>query len=182
MDHGARVADLTDATIHLVTTEGLAAVTIRRLADVMRLSPSTLTSHLTSRRRMLHLITCNLGDRVIDLVDRCTRYRGLPGLIPDDDDLPVVRTWLAMVELTRTDVGTGTAVTAFERDLAAFVRSVQRPSREPLVVDAVAASARGLWTAMCATADPMTGDHARAVLVRVTDAMVPQTTESGSSF
>ena len=182
MDTGARVADLTDATIHLVTTEGLAAVTIRRLADVMRLSPSTLTSHLTSKRRMVHLITGNLGDRVVDLIDRRTRYRGLAGLVPDEADLPVVRSWLAMVELTRTDLGTSEVVTGHQRDVAATVRWAVRPPLEPLVADAVTAVARGLWTAMCATDDPMSGDHARAVLARATDALVPQTTESGSSF
>jgi AcrR family transcriptional regulator len=41
-----------DATIHLVATQGTAGFTIRKIAAVARLSPSSVTSHLENKARM----------------------------------------------------------------------------------------------------------------------------------
>ena len=80
MNTRERVDLLTDAAIHLIDTEGAGALTLRKLAALMRLSPSTLTSHLINRHRMIDLVTKNVASRLIDF-----RSRSVPGATASPD-------------------------------------------------------------------------------------------------
>ncbi len=140
-------------------------LTIRKLADVLRCSPSTLTSHLETKHRMVHLITLKVGQRVVDYVDHRGRRQGIDALVPADHQLPVVRTWLALAELARADDVTGGGVAALEHQLREAVRwACGLDAADEATTDALLAVTVGTWWAMCAHTDPIPSDRARTAL------------------
>ena len=160
-----RVDALTDAALHLIETEGLEALTLRRLAAVMRLSPSTLTSHLTSKHRMIDLITKRTGQRLLTSIEVRLSRVGLAAFVPDEDQLTLVRGWLALSELARTDEETGLAVVDLESELRhtlGWAGAV--PARDELTRIALHGLTTGLWRAMCAPAEALSEHQARDVL------------------
>lgn len=173
MDNQARTAELVDATLHLAATQGAQAVTLRKIAGVARLSPSSVVSQLTNRHRLVDLMTKLIGLRVVEAVDHGGRRHGLAALIPDEERLPLVRAWLVMVELTRHDEAQSEGVLGVERELRDVVGLLVRAAApDELAVDRqahddrvelVVSLAVGLWWAMAAGTSPMPVDRARAL-------------------
>ena len=89
-DNDDRVDDLTNAAIHLLDTEGITAFTLRRLAAVARVSPSSVASHLDNKARMTDLITKRISDRMVRALRDAIRRNGALGLLPEDELLPVI--------------------------------------------------------------------------------------------
>lgn len=166
MNQGDRVDDLVNAAIHLIRTEGIGAFTIRKLASVVRVSPSSLVSHLEHKKRITTLVTHRMGDRLERELWMRVRRGGTAGLVPDDDDLlAVVRTWLAMTELGRADDDLAAAVAVREEALAEVVRDGFRLEHDDVVTSqTLYALMVGLWTAMCARRAPMPPEVARTIL------------------
>jgi AcrR family transcriptional regulator len=165
MDTRDRVEVLTDAAIHLIETDGVTALTVRKLAGVMRLSPSTLTSHLTDKHRMIDLVTKTVGSRLVRSLELGAIRHGILGFVPEDEDLRLVRAWLAMSELARADDQLGGGIAHIERELRDALASVARvPASDTLTLDALAAVVTGLWTARCDRVEPSSAGRARAIL------------------
>jgi len=160
-----RVELLTDAAIHLIETDGVTALTVRKLAGVMRLSPSTLTSHLTDKHRMIDLVTKTVGGRLVRSLELGALHHGIFGFVPEDEDLRLVRAWLAMSELARADDQLGGGVAHIEQELRDALASDARvASSDTLTLDALTAIVRGLWTARCDRVEPIPAARARAIL------------------
>jgi len=165
MDTGIRVDELTDAAIYLINTEGIGSLTIRKIAAVAHLSPSSVTSHLESKRRLIDLATKVIAGRLGQRLGSRVRYDGPLGLVPDDDALPLVRAWLAMCELARGDdalAGSVAYVEQSQRDLVAW--ACRLAPDDEVTLDAMQALVVGVWTAMCARVDAMSSARAVAVL------------------
>jgi AcrR family transcriptional regulator len=172
MDTGHRLDELTDAAVYLVTSEGIGALTIRKVAAVARLSPSSVTSHLENKQRMIDLVTKRIADRLDHQLGSRVRRNGALGLIPDDEALPLVRTWLAMCELARGDDALAESVSYLEQGQRDLVQWACRLApRDELTLDAVQALVVGVWTAMCARTEPMPSARAVVVLRHVCTAL-----------
>jgi AcrR family transcriptional regulator len=172
MNTGDRVDHLVNATIHLINTDGIESFTIRRLAAVARVSTSAITSHLDSKWRMTDLFTKRIADRLHREIRTNARLSGVRAFVPDDELLPLVRTWLAMCELARADDGLSEGVAYVQQDFLNLLHLACRlgPDDE-VVLDAVHALVVGIWTARCARSNPMSSEHAAAVLHHACTAM-----------
>jgi AcrR family transcriptional regulator len=165
LDTHDRVEMLTDAAIHLIETDGVTALTVRRLAGVMRLSPSTLTAHLTDKHRMIDLVTKTVGSRLVRSIEFGGLREGISGFVPEDEQLRLVRAWLAMSELARADDQLGSGAAGIEQDLRDALAAVARLRvRDTLTLDALVAVVNGLWRARCDRIEPIAATRARAVL------------------
>ncbi|MBZ5737250.1 TetR/AcrR family transcriptional regulator [Nocardioides mangrovi] len=166
IDPGGRVDDLVNACLHLIDTEGVTALTVRKMAAVLRLSPSSLSAHLTNKHRMLDLVTKRVGMRLVRVIDYRVHRDGAAALVPDDDTLPFVRAWLGLVELSRADEVTGAGVGLLDEELQAAVESAYTRKRHDPDVEILCCVATGLWAAMCAADRPMSADRARDLITR----------------
>lgn len=165
MDTGSRVDELTDAAVYLINTEGIGALTIRKIAAVAHLSPSSVTSHLETKQRVIDLATKRIAHRLDHQLDLRVRYDGVLALVPDDDTLELVRAWLAMCELARGDEALAESVAYLEQGQRYLVQSACRLAPDDNVtLDAMLALVVGVWSAMCARVDPMSSAQANAVL------------------
>jgi AcrR family transcriptional regulator len=172
MNTRERVDLLTDAAIHLVETDGVTALTVRRLARAMRLSPSTLTSHLTDKHRMMDLVTKEVGDRLVRSVESGALRHGIAGFVPDDEQLSVVRAWLAMCELARAHDGLAGGVADTTDELQrALARVARVHPGDQLTLDTLTAIVTGLWAGRCDRLEPIPAASARAVLRHACGAM-----------
>ena len=165
MDTGGRVDELTDAAVYLINTEGIGSLTIRKIAAVARLSPSSVTSHLDNKRRLTDLVAKRIAERLDHQLGLRVRYDGALGLIPDDETLELVRAWLAMCELARGDDALADSVACLEQGQRDLVQWASRLAPDDQVtLDAMRAVVIGVWTAMCARIEPMSSTRADVVL------------------
>jgi AcrR family transcriptional regulator len=178
MDHGYRVDELVRATIHLMNTEGIESFTIRKLAAVARVSPSSVISHLENKARVTDLVTKLVSRQLEDELTSGVRRRGVLAFVPDDtaapEDpvLPLVRTWLAMCELARGNDDLAACVAYLEdQQRYLFEWGCRLGPEDAVTVDAVRALVTGLWTAMCARSEPMSAARATAALRRACEAL-----------
>jgi AcrR family transcriptional regulator len=172
MDHGYRVDELVRATIHLINTEGIESFTIRKLAVVAGMSPSSVISHLENKGRVTDLVTKGIADRLARELTIGVRRRGALALVPDQDALPLVRAWLAMCELARGNDALADSVAYLEEEQRYLFEWGCRLGPEATVtVDAMRALVVGLWTAMCARSEPMPAAQASAALRQACEAL-----------
>jgi len=164
MDARDRVDELTDAAVYLINTEGIGSLTIRKIAAVAHLSPSSVISHLENKQRVTDLVTKRIADRLDQQLGSRVRYDGPLGLVPDDEAQELVRAWLAMCELARGDAALAESVAYLEQGQRDLVQWACRLAPgDNVTLDAMQALVIGVWTAMCARIEPMT--QARAVVV-----------------
>ncbi|GAA4728929.1 hypothetical protein GCM10023350_10140 [Nocardioides endophyticus] len=164
MDTGGRVDELTDAVVYLINTEGIGSLTIRKIAAVAHVSPSSIISHLENKRRVTDLVMKCIAGRLDRRLATRVRYDGVLALVPDEGALGLVRAWLAMCELARGDEELAVSVAYLEQGQRGLVQWACRLAPDDEVtVDAVQALVVGVWTAMCARIEPMSS--ARAVVV-----------------
>lgn len=172
MNTSDRVDALVEVAIVLVESEGVEALTLRKLASRLGLSPSTLTSHLTNKHRMIDLIAKRIGSAIVRSVEAESVRRGLDAAVPDDDLVPAVRAWLALSELARADDDMDAGVARIRADLRHLLGWIGRvPPGDEVTRDALAALTAGIWEARCSRTEPMTARQARAVLRHVCAAL-----------
>jgi AcrR family transcriptional regulator len=170
LDTGDRVDHLVNATIYLINAEGVQAFTIRRLAAVARVSTSAITSHLENKWRMTDLFTKRIALRLHDAIKDKAWMEGVLAFVPDDDLLPLVRTWLAMCELARSDDGLGDGVAYAQEALLDLLHQTCRlgqadvGSDEDVVLQTLHSLVVGIWTARCARGGAMAREQAADVL------------------
>jgi AcrR family transcriptional regulator len=165
MDHGDRVDELVRATIHLINTEGIGSFTLRKIAAVARVSPSSVTAHLENKRRLTDLVMKGIAVRLDRELSYGVRRQGVIAFVPGDTVLPLVRAWLAMCELARGDDELAIAVAYRENEQRYLVQWGCRLAPGDIVtLVTMHALIGGLWTAMCARSDPMTPEQAEAAL------------------
>lgn len=171
IDPRRRVDEITIAVVHLLETEGAGALSLRRIAGVLNLSPSSLLSHLGSTHRILDLTTKRLGDALVQEVEGSLRWRGMESVVPGDDLLPEVRAWLILGELARADADREAGVDLIRQDLCAVLgRATGLPPHDGRR-DAIAALVHGLWVARCSRTAPMPERRAHEIVHQVCAAL-----------
>ncbi|MEP9365350.1 hypothetical protein ABLE68_20455 [Nocardioides sp. CN2-186] len=172
-DHDHRVDDLTSAAIHLLDTEGITAFTLRRIATVARVSPSSVAAQLDNKERMTRLITHRISARLLDEIRYSIREHGPARLVPDDELLPLVRSWLAMCELARGDDALAPVVAHVqEEEHRWLIQSACRLAHDDRVgMDVLHSLVTGLWMARCARTDPMSYEDALNALLHACRAL-----------
>jgi AcrR family transcriptional regulator len=165
MDTDGRVDELTDAVVYLINTEGIGSLTIRRIAAVARVSPSSVISHLENKRRVTDLVMKCIAARLDGRLATRVRYDGVLALVPDETALELVRAWLGMCELARGDDALAASVAYVERSQRDLVQWACRLAPDDsLTLDTMQSLVIGVWTAMCARIDAMPAARAVAVL------------------
>ena len=95
---------------------------------------------------------------------------GVLAFVPDDELLPLFRTWLAMCELARADDGLGDGVAYAQEALQDLLHQTCRlaqadvASDDELVLLTLHSLVVGIWTARCARSGAMTREQAADVL------------------
>ena len=74
--------------------------------------------------------------------------------------------WLALVEVGRHSEGVGAVIDQIEAEERALIRRLLGQGGDPLAVDAITATVRGLRHAICAPESPLSVRTAHAVLAR----------------
>ena len=111
LDTNSRTDDIVDAISRLVLAGGFERVTMRAIAEQVRISQGTLANHLSNRERLLRVCAFRFADRRMRELDHQVRRVGALGLMPmDDHDLRSARVWLAWRELARNAEGPAHAV------------------------------------------------------------------------
>ncbi|WP_395695165.1 hypothetical protein [Nocardioides sp.] len=165
MDRSERVDRVAAAAVHVIETEGLGALSVRRIAGVLNLNPSTLLAHLTDKTRIVGLVISRVGDQLVSSLRGAAVRRGAPALVLDSETLRLARAWLALVEMARADDGLGAIVAAREVDLGRAIGAVAGLSaHDALTRDVVVCAVSGLWAARTARCDPMPAERAEEVL------------------
>lgn len=101
-----RIDDITTAVVKLICTEGVGAVTMRRVAEANRMSLGSLTAHVSTRDRLVSACVDNLGARRRARFEQRFALEGWPAFLPaDSTDLWYERTWLGFREWARASEG-----------------------------------------------------------------------------
>lgn len=134
------------AAIRLADADGLDAVTVRRLGDLLALSPMSIYTHVNSRDDLLVLMADQAyAEMSLPAYGRAgwkTRVRRLA-----DAELALLRQrpWLLAISDQRTAVGPGT-IARYDHELAAFdptdLDDVTRDAALTFLLDYVRAAAR----------------------------------------
>ncbi|MDN5895728.1 MAG: hypothetical protein L0H93_17100, partial [Nocardioides sp.] len=108
IDSESRADALIAAVNHILSTEGLPGLTIRRVAQVSRVAASSVLHHLGSRERLLAVSAShtarNRRHRFLAAEAGYGEPRGLLALLPaSPDEVVDARIWLAWLELWRCD-------------------------------------------------------------------------------
>lgn len=115
IDTESRTGTLIAAVNHILATDGVAGLTLRRIAAVSRVSTSSILHHLDSRERLIHVSAARTAqsrrDRFLAAQDRYDDERGLLALLPGcDDEILDARAWLGWLELWRSDTRAGSGL------------------------------------------------------------------------
>jgi AcrR family transcriptional regulator len=158
----------TDMAIPLLADGGWSAMTLRSLGRAAKVSGPAVAAWYGSVERLHEVIASRYGQRWLRLMSWQLREQQqdslgaadlLAALLPTDDDgIAYTRVWLAIQEAGRTEPAVGAVVAhieAGERDLVAGW--LEQHVDETMVV------LRGLRAAICAPAQPLASDEARAL-------------------
>ena len=170
---------VTDCMIEILAEGGCPAVTLRSLADRIGVTPSGVLRWFGTTDRMWAIVAVLFGRRWIAfLSDRGRFHRPSPlrpvgcaddvhGFLPGTDDEVVwTRVWLALVEVGRHRETVGWVIDQIEAEERALIRHLLGREVDPLAVDAITATVRGLRHAICAPESPLPVRTAHAVLAR----------------
>lgn len=175
-DRGDIVAD---CMVEMLAEGGYPAVTLRRLADRIGVTPSGVLRWFGSNERMWVIVAARLGWRWIAHVGDQTRFRwpaplrpadctdDVHGYLPGTDDEVVwTRVWLALVEVGRHIEGVGVTIDEVDARECTLIARMLGPGSDPVAVDSIIAVVRGLRHAICSSERPMPVRAAHVVLAR----------------
>lgn len=159
-------AETVVAAIETVIAEhGAGGLTIRRIAQVSRVSSGSLYHHFEDRGRMLGLAALISGRRRLTEISDRLPSEGLSAFLPrTDDQLVDTRVWLGWSELWRSEPnleGIICELRGSERHLLADALACQPDSEQ---AHAAYAFLEGLRIALCAPEDPMPRSAAHQLL------------------
>lgn len=170
IDDRSRAETLTAAINHVLVTDGIPGLSLRRIAAVSRVSPGSMLHHFGGRARLIALAAA-LTARELHEDIRCRRDREevcafLPG---NDDGVLLHRAWLAWVELGRSAPGVEPVIAfAVRQELTLLAETTEhRLARDGL--DTLTAVITGLRVEICAPLRPMPPARAHALLRAYTD-------------
>lgn len=178
VDQPDRFQDLLDVAVDLLADGGLPRLSMRTIADGLRVRASVVQHYYGTKSRILGLVTFHLWRRRRRLMT-LRRPEGVSALLPrTDDELRTMNAWLAMLEVARYDASVAHQLAArddeerivVDRLLDVDTGSERRHSQA--LVDVVSATALGLAHRRCA-AEPMSAEDAERALRAVVEALAP---------
>ena len=163
LNTNSRTDDIVDGITRLVLAGGFERVTLRAIADQVRISPGTLVNHLSNRERILRVCAFRFADRRIRELDDQVRLVGAVGLMPmDDHDLRTARVWLAWRAVARHAAGPAHAVAEADLKEEWLLRRALAADDDPAghlipgpTIQLCLAALRGLRESVCSH-----GEHA----------------------
>ena len=161
----------------LIATEGIPGLTLRKIAQVSRVSPGSMIHHLGGKSRLLSLGAGLTGQALLTAISDARWSVGPLGFLPGgDDEVLTTRAWLAWVELGRSDPVVEVQMTRSRREERALLAEVLGYQLDRDELDILAAVLEGLREAVCRPTRPMPPARARALLARHLDGLgVPLT-------
>jgi hypothetical protein len=157
---------LTDAAVHVLSDKGAVGLTIKAVADWLRVTPGRV-SQLTKRDHMVFVVAARFANRWLDWIEQRCWSEGAAAFLPTRaEEVAGVRVWLALCELAR------------ERpELNEVFERARRRERDALFhaelgledpdLDLVLATIEGLRVSLCEPAASVSVGDARATLVRL---------------
>jgi len=186
LDTRSRAEELMLASWRLIDLGGTRAVTLRRLADQVGIAPSSIVHQLSNREHLVRVLAGMTNDAHVARSRLRSQTEGWAGLLPrDDDDLLVLRAWLAWCELGRADhaLGDSLDVRHTRERWMVVARLQQELGHEPaaVLVEAVLALVRGLQLAVTLRPGGLDLDLARATLVEAVPQLLAASAASRSA-
>jgi AcrR family transcriptional regulator len=170
---------VTDCMIEILAQGGFPAVTLRALAERIGVTPSGVLRWFGTTDRMWASVAARFGWRWIAYLEDPARlhrrsplrptscrdnvHRLLPGT---DEEVIWTRVWLALVEVGRHCEDVGLVIDQIETEERELIDQLLGRGGDPLSVEAITATVRGLRHAICAPETPMSVRTAHAVLAR----------------
>lgn len=147
---GLNLTAILDAALRLADRSGLDQVSMRKLADELRVGPMSLYTHVPSRAELVDLLVDHVHKeiRADDLAGAADWRDGLLKLAEANWRMYERHPWLVDVDTTRPPLGPGT-IAKYEAELATLegigLSDVQMDQVLSLVLEHVKAGARQRW-------------------------------------
>lgn len=156
IDTESRAASLAVAINRILAESGPAALSLRHIAQVSRVSTSSILHHFDTKARLIRVsLQLTAEGRLRALVAAGFRY-GPVGFIPRDGEAIVnYRVWLAWREIARSDDLLGEVVHRRRTTERSWLARLCDEQLGPEQLDEAFATADGLATAQCDPVRPM---------------------------
>lgn len=158
IDLDSDAGPLTLAINHVLIDHGPAGLSLRRIGQYAKMSPSTMLHHYRSRERLLRVAAITTTKARLETVRWELRSRGVGGLLPaagDDRAMLGARAWLAWLEMWRTTTYVEPLITrARDEELDLLAGALDHQLTRPALTS-IYALADGLAVAVGAPDRPM---------------------------
>jgi hypothetical protein len=169
---------LTDAAVHVLAAKGATGLTIRAVAEWLRVTPPRV-SQMASRAHLIEVVTARFGIRWIDWIEYRRWREGVMALLPaEPDEVAGVRVWLALAELARFSPRPAELLAYTRRREQVIVADLLEVEPDAADVTLVLATAQGLRAGLCESGGP-TLSAARSVLEGLLEGRVRVTSIEG---
>lgn len=150
---------LTDAAVHILREHGLRGLSIRAVADWMRITPAAVSHHV-NRDQLMVLVSGRFGARWLGWILQRTFTDGVLALLPpDEDEIYGVRVWLALAELGRNHLEVGEQLRDVRREERDILHRVTQGRLDSAAADTTLALVDGLRALLCPPAACLAGDR-----------------------
>lgn len=165
IDTESRTGTLVQAINDVLTERGPAGVTLRLIARLSGVSPSSMLHHFGSREHLLRVAAGRTGRQRIASLRVEAITDGVLAFVPrSDDEVLDTRAWLAWLELWRCEQFLGRWIAEARADELALLARVTGYRLTRPELDAALALIDGLRVAVCAPVAPMPPHEARQIL------------------
>ncbi len=149
LDSANREDMLTDAAVNVLAGEGAVGLTLRAVADWLKVTPARV-SQMVSRRQLPYVVTARFAQRWSSWVEYQRWRHGVHALLPAEaDEIAGVRVWLALTELARSRPDLAEVLDLSRDRERAALADIDGVALEPHEVDLVLATADGLRVGLC---------------------------------
>ena len=162
-----RVDTLVTAINVILANDGQAGLTLRTIARVSGVSPSSMLNHLGSREHMLRVAAHRTGEaRRDDIAYRMRLGEGASAFLPENNTrgLLAARAWLAWCDLGRSADWLHRTVSQARLEERAMLVTTLGPTAGRHLVIGLTAMVDGLTQSVCEPDEPLGIPDARAIL------------------
>ena len=161
----SRADALVSAINQILVADGIPGLSMRRIAEVSRVSTGSMVHHFGGKARLITLAATFTARQLHDDIRWRAGSDGVCAFLPrDDDGVLLHRAWLAWVELGRSEPEVEPVVALTRRQEVSLLADAidHRHARDGL--DLLTAVVTGLRVEICAPTRPMPPARAAALL------------------
>jgi hypothetical protein len=153
---------LTDGAIQLIDESGMSGLTLQGLAAWLGVTPAAV-SHRTRKDQLSSVVVDRFRRRWLWWIETRLREHGVLALLPTEEgDVPGLRVWLAIIELSRDNEAVARCVSEVRAVELAHLARLTMSGDDDLT--RLMALIDGLRLALCAPLDPMPVERAMHLL------------------